>query len=124
MGKGLAGENKVDVEPGGKQVVLAILGGSDHLEQCPPQPFYLQVPPKGQGSTVRGRNFINSPSACSPAQRSPAWAKRRAEMPNNLQTGLNILQRTPGYTSIAAEVGVQPLPVGSTVARKPWINTA
>ena len=47
MGKGLEGGNRAGKEPGGKQAALAVMGDSAPLEQCLPQPFFLQVPPKG-----------------------------------------------------------------------------
>lgn len=41
MGKSLEGGNGAGIEPGGKQAASPVLGGSVHLQQCPPQPFFL-----------------------------------------------------------------------------------
>lgn len=54
MSIGLEGGNRAGVGPGGKQTVLAIFGVSAHLEQCPPQPFYLQVPQRAKEAQVGG----------------------------------------------------------------------
>lgn len=48
-------------------------------------------------------------STCSEVSAS---ARRRAQMPISSQTGLNMLSRTPGCTSVAAEEGMQSFACG------------